>query len=81
MDTGLANGIPAFFLEKLDINTPSGELLGQLYMHEPVSENPTITLFPKLKASTTNVIVKGKDNEGNLIDVTVPAPFRSSSLQ
>ena len=81
MDTGLADGIPAFFIEKLDLNAPDGTALGQLYLHEPVSENPTITLFPKLNASITNVIVKGRDNEGNLIKVKVPAPYRSSALQ
>ncbi len=81
MDTGLAPGHPAFYIEKLNLKTPGGEMLGQLFLHEPVSENPTLTLFPKLKASTNKVILKGRDNHGNLIKATVPAPYHSSKLQ
>jgi sulfur-oxidizing protein SoxY len=81
MDTGLADGIPAFFIEKLELKGAGGKLLGNLYINEPISENPTVTLFPILKESTTAVQIKGRDNEGNLIDVAVPAPVQSSALQ
>lgn len=81
MDTGLADGIPAFYVEQLKFSSPKGEKLGRLSIHEPVSENPTITLFPKLDEATSQVNIKGRDNEGNLIDVAVPAPFQSSALQ
>jgi len=80
MDTGLADGIPAFYVETLELNTPKGERLGRIFMHEPVSENPTITLFPKLKSATDAVVIQGRDNEGNLIKVSVPAPVQSSQL-
>lgn len=81
MDTGLADGIPAFFIEKLEFKGAKGNLLGNLYISEPLSENPTVTLFPILKEATTAVNIKGRDNEGNLIDVAVPAPFQSSALE
>jgi|GEM_PF-103771 len=81
MDTGLADGIPAFFIEKLELKGADGKLLGNLYINEPISENPTVTLFPILKEATTSVQITGRDNEGNLIDVAVPAPIQSSALQ
>ncbi len=81
MDTGLADGIPAFFIEKLELKGADGKLLGNLYINEPISENPTVTLFPILKEATTAVQITGRDNEGNLIDVAVPAPVQSSALQ
>jgi len=81
MDTGLADGIPAFYVEQLKFRSPKGEKLGKLTIHEPVSENPTITLFPKLDEATSQVNISGRDNEGNLIDVAVPAPFQSSALE
>lgn len=81
MDTGLADGIPAFFVQKLELKGPKGENFGKLYINEPISENPTITLFPILKNSVGAVQIKGRDNEGNMIDVAVPAPYQSSALQ
>ena len=81
MDTGLADGIPAFYVEDLVVKTPSGERLGRFEIHEPVSENPTLTLYPKIKGSVDHVVLSGRDNEGNLIKVSVPAPVQSSSLQ
>lgn len=80
MDTGLADGIPAFFIEQLQFRAPGGAHLGNLTLHEPVSENPTVTVFPKIKDATEAVEISGRDNEGNLIKVSVPAPLRSSSL-
>lgn len=81
MDTGLADGIPAFFVEKLELKGANDKLIGSLTIHEPISENPTVTLFPILKEATTAVQIKGRDNEGNMIDVAVPAPVQSSALQ
>jgi sulfur-oxidizing protein SoxY len=81
MDTGLADGIPAFFVEKLEFKGANNKLIGNLIIHEPISENPTETLFPILKEATTAVQIKGRDNDGNLIDVAVPAPVQSSALQ
>lgn len=81
MDTGLADGIPAFYVEDLVVKTPKGQRLGRLEIHEPVSENPTLTLFPKIQGGLDHVILSGRDNEGNLIKVSVPAPVQSSHLQ
>jgi len=61
MDTGLADGIPAFFIEKLNIKSADGRSFGQLQIQEPISENPAFTLMPKLKSADSSVIVDGRD--------------------
>lgn len=81
MDTGLADGIPAFFVERLEIQGNDGKVLGRLRIYEPVSENPTLTLMPNLGPADDRVIVKGRDNEGNTIDAVVPVGVRSSALE
>jgi len=80
MDTGLADGIPAFFIEKLNIKSADGRSFGQLQIQEPISENPAFTLMPKLKSADSSVIVDGRDIEGNNFRAVVPAPARSSQL-
>lgn len=81
MDTGLADGIPAFYIEQLNLTDSSGNPLGRLTVHEPVSENPTITLYPHLKQTVDKIEIKGRDNEGNLIKASVPVPIKSTRLQ
>lgn len=79
MDTGLAPGIPAFFIEHVEVRTPDGVLLGRLELHEPVSENPMLTLEPNVPAGVDVLRVTGRDNNGNSFDVDVPAPVRASA--
>lgn len=78
MDTGLAPGIPAFYIEKIDFRASGGDLIGELELHEPVSENPSLTIEPNMPAGATELKVIGRDNNGNSFDVAVPAPIRSS---
>ena len=80
MDTGLADGIPAFFVEKLDIKSADGRMYGQLQIQEPVSENPAFTLMPKMAPSESSVIIDGRDIEGNNVRAVVQAPARASQL-
>ncbi len=44
MDTGLAGSIPAFYIERIDLNNSQGKTLATLQLFEPIAENPTITL-------------------------------------
>lgn len=81
MDTGLADGIPAFYVETLEVKDPKGEIYGRLQIKEPVSENPTLTLYPQLGDATEKVNLEGRDNEGNKIRVEIPADLQSSTLQ
>ena len=80
MDTGLADGIPAFYVEKLEIQGRDGTTLGKLQIYEPVSENPVLTLKPQLGPDDDRVIVKGRDTDGNLIDAVVPVNTQASAL-
>lgn len=62
MDTGLVAGIPAFYIEDLEIHDDKGAVLARLLLFEPVSENPVLTLdLPKVN----RVALRGRDNNGN----------------
>ena len=72
MDTGLVAGIPAFHIEELKLVDAVGEVWWALQLHEPVSENPLITLeLPSQGGQGFRVV--GRDNNGNRIDAEVQA--------
>ncbi len=83
MDTGpgLADGIPAFFVETLEVRGRDGAILGKLKIYEPLSENPILTLKPYLRPADDRVIVKGRDTEGNEINAIVPVLVEANALQ
>jgi sulfur-oxidizing protein SoxY len=68
MDTGLAAGIPTFHIEDLDILDKAGKLLAELNLHEPISENPMLSLDV---GKYTDFRVEGHDNDGNRINAEV----------
>lgn len=70
MDTGLVAGVPAFYIEDLRLVDSAGQVWWRLALHEPVSENPLITLElpPTVRAGWRLV---GRDNNGNRIDAEV----------
>ena len=74
MDTGLADGIPAFYLSSLKVESDSGGAIGELETHEPVSENPTFTLKAKLAEADSTINVTGRDNEGNRYAFSLAVP-------
>jgi sulfur-oxidizing protein SoxY len=74
MDTGLADGIPAFYLHTLKLESDSGGEIGALETYEPVSENPTFTFKPKLSQADTTIAVAGRDNEGNEYRFSLAVP-------
>jgi len=72
MDTGLVAGIPAFYLENLQLQDDSGQPWWRLALHEPVSENPLITFeLPTHVHGPLRLL--GRDNNGNRIDAEVLA--------
>ena len=72
MDTGLVAGIPAFYIEELQLVDSSGQAWWKLALHEPVSENPLITFeLPPQVVSGLRLV--GRDNNGNRIDAEVGA--------
>ncbi|MEK7346199.1 MAG: quinoprotein dehydrogenase-associated SoxYZ-like carrier [Pseudomonadota bacterium] len=72
MDTGLVAGIPAFHLEQLVLRDARDQTLWRLNLHEPVSENPLLTL--ELGDTVHGPWqLTGRDNNGNRIDAQVSA--------
>lgn len=65
MDTGLANGIPRFIVEKLALSSPEGKELARLELHEPVSEDPAFTLYFAEGGVPAQVRLSGRDSDGN----------------
>lgn len=72
MDTGLVAGIPAFYIERLEMQDASGQLWWKLQLHEPVSENPLLT-FELPAQGPQSFKLLGQDNNGNRIDAEVRA--------
>ncbi|MEM9388340.1 MAG: quinoprotein dehydrogenase-associated SoxYZ-like carrier [Pseudomonadota bacterium] len=72
MDTGLAPGIPAFYIERLELHDEEGELLGRLLTYEPISENPFFTLdFGEGERAVRVVRLSGRDINGNRFEQTI----------
>ena len=70
MDTGLVNGIPAFFVSKLAVRDANDRELLRIQTFEPVSENPVFS-FEFAKAPPGPLRIVGVDNNGNRIDSRV----------
>lgn len=72
MDTGLVAGVPAFYVEDLQLLDEAGQPWWRIGLHEPVSENPLIT-FELPTQSPPRFRLVGRDNNGNRIDAGVGA--------
>lgn len=72
MDTGLVAGIPAFYIERLELRDAADQPWWRLALHEPVSENPLITLEMPVQGPREFRLI-GQDNNGNRIDAGVRA--------
>ncbi len=70
MDTGLAPGIPAFYIENLAVHDARGEPVLRIETFEPLSENPVFS-FDLPDTGTAALHVVGRDNNGNRIDAMV----------
>ena len=81
MDTGLAkDGTPVFIIEKLDLKGASGEPLATIELHEPVGEDPTLTMLLKMAPGDASLNIEGRDNNGSIYRSKIPAPGRQSNL-
>lgn len=66
MDTGLAEGIPVFYLHRLAVTDDQGELLSEFELFEPVSEDPALTIKPRLPGGDLHAFdINARDTEGN----------------
>ena len=73
MDTGLVEGVPAFWLNEITLTDQEATALGHLNLSSPVSSNPRLTFsFPKAQApeGLEGYQLHLKDNDGN--DFTSP---------
>jgi len=78
MDTGLVAGIPAFYIEDLELRDEHGAVLTRLFLFEPVSENPVLTIdLPKVN----RVALRGRDNNGNPVIARVSTSAAGAALR
>ena len=70
MDTGLAPGIPAFYIERLSLQDATGKEWMTLDTFEPVSENPVFS-FDFAGPPPPGLTLVGRDNNGNRINARV----------
>ncbi|WP_020649771.1 quinoprotein dehydrogenase-associated SoxYZ-like carrier [Solimonas variicoloris] len=68
MDTGLAGGIPAFYLETLALQDSDGRTLARLQTFEPVAENPLLSFDLRGRGA---VSIRGRDTQANRFAGTV----------
>jgi len=72
MDTGLAPGIPVFYMNKVEVTSPEGAVLADLELFEPISENPTLTLKPLVSDNIDELQVYARDTEANEFRFVLP---------
>jgi sulfur-oxidizing protein SoxY len=70
MDTGLVNGLPAYYLEQLEVAAPGQGSLLRIRLYEPVSENPLLT-FDLMARPPALLHITGRDNSALRIDAQV----------
>ena len=68
MDTGLVDGIPAFFIEELTFKNAINEQLAIIELYEPINENPALSFNFKGQDLNSTVYMTGSDNNGNLFN-------------
>jgi sulfur-oxidizing protein SoxY len=73
MDTGLVNGIPAFYVSKLSVRDGQDRELLRIQTFEPVSENPVFS-FDFARPPVGPLRIVGVDNNGNRIDSRIDGP-------
>lgn len=66
MDTGLVGGIPAFYIDELQLRDDAGTAYMRILTFEPVSENPVFS-FDLGTPPAGALHLQGRDNNGNII--------------
>jgi len=81
MDTGLAPGIPVFYMNKIEVTSPQGDSLAELELFEAISENPTLTIKPLVSDNIDELLVYARDTEANEFRFSLPVPATVDSPQ
>ncbi len=71
VDTGLAAGIPAFFIQTLQLVDEAGKPLMLIEGFEPLAENPVFTVDIPAARAAAGYRVSGRDNNGNTISAAI----------
>ncbi len=72
MDTGIAPGIPEFYVEEMTLENAEGKPVARLETFAAVSENPVFSFDVIAKGEGTgDLVVRGVDNNGNQIQARV----------
>jgi sulfur-oxidizing protein SoxY len=72
MDTGLAPGVPPFYIDEIMIQDSEGQVLGRLLTYQPISENPFFTFdFANGVSVDQGVHFLGRDINGNRFEATI----------
>ena len=71
MDTGLADGIPKFIIDKLQLENVDGTRMARMELHEPVNEDPAFTFYFPSNRLKESIRIYGKDNNGNEFDAVL----------
>ncbi|HEY0836012.1 MAG TPA: quinoprotein dehydrogenase-associated SoxYZ-like carrier [Azospirillum sp.] len=73
MDTGLVENIPTFHVEALSV-TQDGRTLATLEPTAATAENPVFALDLPGASASGDIVVTGRDTDGNDIRARIPAP-------
>lgn len=68
MDTGLAKGVPVFYIDRITLRREDGAELATVQPFEPISENPVLSFDLQ---NDGPVRVEGRDIQGNTFSATV----------
>ena len=77
MDTGFVDNISSYHIDGLQLTSASGKPLGRLSMQASVSEDPVLTLMPRVAAGDT-IILTGRDTNGVAYDGRIAVPNMSA---
>ncbi|HVI49751.1 MAG TPA: quinoprotein dehydrogenase-associated SoxYZ-like carrier [Candidatus Sulfotelmatobacter sp.] len=82
MNTGFVAGIPAFFIDHMQVRTAEGKLVAELLPAEPLAENPVITLdLTPEGTSASGYRLDWSDTDGNRGSAPIPAASQSLAAE
>lgn len=80
MDNGMIPGVPAYFIETIDIFGSDGDKLAHLDLSEAVAPDPTFTLLLNEDRPGDRLKIHARDNQGGDFEGEVLKPQQSGRL-
>lgn len=87
MDNGMIPGVPAYFIETVEVSGTDGRALARLALSEAVAADPTFTLLIDEERPSEAIAVRARDNNGGEFrgiarrPPGAPAELRQGSLR